>query len=85
MFEKGFKLTKGQATHPTDFCVIDKKFDNSNGRIILVGKMRDNDDPKYYVALNTEKGKTTVEVGHNQTGDWVVLELRELIHSGKDW
>ena len=47
--------------------------------------MRDNDDPNYYVALNTEKGETNVECGHNKSGDWVVIELRELLHSGKDW
>ena len=83
MFGKGFLFHKGEAKFPTEFQLIEKELDN-NGYLILKGKLRDNDDHKFLLALDTDKeGDTYAKCGYNNKGDWVVIELRHNLSFGK--
>ena len=69
-------MTKGEAQFPTDFEIIDKHFDESTGHFVLKGRLRDNDDHEYFLALETDSGESYIKCGYNGKGDWVEIEVR---------
>ena len=75
MFSKGFLFHKGEAKFPTEFQVVEKEM-NSEGYLILKGRLRDNDDHEYFLALETDSGESYIKCGYNGKGDWVEIEIR---------
>ena len=58
---------------------------DSNGYLVLKGKLRDNDDHKFLLSLDTDKkGDTFAKCGYNHKGDWVVMELRHNLSYGSN-
>lgn len=56
---------------------------NSEGYLVLKGRVRDNDDHEFMLSLDTDKeGDAYAKCGYNNKGDWVVLELRHTLSYG---
>lgn len=56
---------------------------NSKGYLVLKGRLRDNDDHEFLLALDTDKeGDAWAKCGYNKKGDWVVIELRHSLSYG---